>query len=353
MDSAKARTRESRRHRRWLAAGLLLSSLVTGAPALAQGKGAPADAASGFYEEGVKAAQAGEWETARAALVKAFALKPDARRAANLGLVELAAGKPRDAAEHLSFFLREAPDVSARDRQTTEDLLAKAKSKIGTVTVSVNVDQAEVLVDGRTVGASPLAGPVFIEPGSRKIEVRRAGFAPASQGVEVAAGSAPVVELKLTPALQSALVPARTPGPALELPRATDPPRWRTWGLVGGLGLAAAGAAVGTGFTLAANAENSAAEQERKRLADGTLPGHKICPDQGDSPGCGPLSDLLQARDTHRSVATAAFAMGGVGAAGALFSVLWRPNWQARTTGKGAGFSIAPSPGGFVVSGTF
>jgi len=74
---------------RWVVAGSLLASMAATAPALAQEKGAPVQDATKLYEEGVKAARAGPWKKALAA----FERTPDSRTAANLGLVELMAGK--------------------------------------------------------------------------------------------------------------------------------------------------------------------------------------------------------------------------------------------------------------------
>ncbi len=350
--TAKARTMTSSIHRRW-AAGLLLASLATGGLASAEEKGAPAEKADTLYADGVKAAREGQWETARVALLLAFAQKRDAKTAANLGLVELVAGKPRDAAEHLSFFLREARDVNAQDRQVTEELLARAKTKIGTVTIRVNTQGAEVLVDGQRVGTSPLTRSVFLEPGNRKLEAKKEGFSSSREEVAVAASSAPVVTLKLSPVQTPPLVPAPKPDQAHDAPPNTGTPRWRTWGIVGGAGLASVGTGVGIGFSIAAHAKNADALAKRDQLVLQTLIEKPICPNQATNLQCRTLAQAVEARDTYRNVAIAGFAAGGVGIAGALFSALWKPSRPDRSSGKEAALSIVPSIQGVVVTGTF
>jgi hypothetical protein len=201
------------------AVSIVLASLACAAPAFAQdkgpaagaGKAAPAVAAPGsaaseasdkeatrLYDDGVKEAKAGSWEKARVSMLAAFKLKPNYAWAANLGRVELKAAKPRDAAEHLSFFLREAQKIEPDDRAAVEKMLGEAKAQIGSVTIQVSAPGAQVLVDGQPVGTVPLDGPVFVEPGSRWFEVKGAGLALARKDVQVLAGSSPVVELKLT-----------------------------------------------------------------------------------------------------------------------------------------------------------
>src|SRR5262249_44507201 len=76
--------------------------------------------------------------------------------AANLGNVEYELGMPRDAAEHLSFSLRSTAVSVAPDRlEKIKKVLDQARALVGEVYIKVNVDGAEVLVDGVSVGRSP------------------------------------------------------------------------------------------------------------------------------------------------------------------------------------------------------
>lgn len=267
----------------WWATGLVLACVMGSAPAPAQGTAPPPTAiasagdqegeADRLYKAGVEAAKVKQWAQARELILKSFELAPTAAKAANLGRVELAAERPRDAAEHLVYFLREAQGITDDDRRSTEKMLGEAETKIGTVTIQAEAG-AELSVDGRRVGKAPLADPVFVDAGTRHFEAKKTG-ATASQDVQVVAGSAPVVELKFagTGGIGSAIpagvasrgsanahVGAGTTGSdkGAGTPSDTTGTRHKTLTYVGiGLssGLAALGIATGIGAVLANRAE--------------------------------------------------------------------------------------------------
>jgi PEGA domain len=186
------------------AAGVVLCSLammVGGEQAWAEG--APAGAASNaatatqLYGDGVAAAKLNQWEKARASFAGAWALEKHWQIAANLGRAELQLGKFHDAMEHLTFFLREAPaSVGADERKQGEEMLAQARARVGAIKVTVAPADAEVLIDGTSVGTAP-QGDIFVEPGERVIEARREGYARGKQKVVAPGGTETMVELKL------------------------------------------------------------------------------------------------------------------------------------------------------------
>ncbi|WP_437312428.1 hypothetical protein [Sorangium sp. So ce385] len=374
----------------------MLTSMAGSVPAVAQTEVAPAAApeaspgagaqraqgaavrqreASRLYDEGVKAAKAGKWEKARQLILESFQLEPNAEKAANLGKVELRAGKLREAAEHLAFFLREAQQIRPRDRADAEGMLAEAKAKIGTVTVQVEAG-AEVLVDGHPVGTAPLGRPVFVEPGSRRFEARKPGTTPASQELQVQAGSAPEVQLTLAasagPAIQAVEAPAASASVMEQKPASvvvvrptvgsgnvadtspgTASPSWRTWGIVGGAGLAVVGVGVGVGFSAAAAANNADFVKERDRLVRETPIGQTICPERENDVRCQELTDFAKVRDRDQAIGIAGFAVGGLAAAGTLALVLWKAERPAQAARTEPAFIVVPSTHGVFAAGTF
>ncbi|XYH94729.1 hypothetical protein ACMHYB_43955 [Sorangium sp. So ce1128] len=381
---------------RWWAAGLVLTSMAGSAPALAQSEVAPATApeaspgagaqraqdaavrqrkASQLYDQGIKAANAGKWEKARQLILESFQLEPTAEKAANLGSVELRAGKPRDAAEHLAFFLREAKEIRPKDQADAERMLAEAKAKIGTVTVQVEAG-AEVLVDGQPVGTAPLERPVFVEPGSRRFEARKPGTASASQELQVQAGSAPEVQLTLAastgPAIPAVQAPAASSsvveqkpvsvivarptvgsGTVADTSPSTASPSWRTWAIVSGAGLAVAGVGVGVGFSAVAAANNADFVKEGDRLVRETPIGEKICPERENDVRCRKLTDFAKVRDRNQAIGIAGFAVGGLAAAGTLALVLWKAERPAQIAKAEPDFIVVPSIHGVLAAGTF
>jgi hypothetical protein len=129
-------------------------------------------------------------------------------------------------------------------------MLAEAKANITTVTVRVDVPGAEVLVDGRPLGHSPLSGPVFLEPGPHRFEAQKKELGSAVQKVDASAGAAPEVDLKLSA--------SRTIHRAPTAPRATAAPddagKQRTRQILICTGSALSGALALTGIATAIGA---------------------------------------------------------------------------------------------------
>lgn len=203
MPRAERRAPAIRDHLNGPAALLLAASLALSARATAQTPAA-ADAKAAevtrHYEAGVAAAKKQDWQAARLAFLEAWKRRPHYQIAAALGRAELKAGAHRDAAEHLAYFVREAPaEVSAKDKDAVRGLLAVAKAKIGTIALRVEPAGAEVLLDGAPLPA-PMPDALYVEPGRRVIEARREGYGPARLELDVAAGQEQVLDLRLAEA---------------------------------------------------------------------------------------------------------------------------------------------------------
>jgi hypothetical protein len=361
------------REARWFVAGLLLAELVAGTPALAQSSGAtpmkmqsipvpggndaPADRdeeARQLYAQGIQARKAKQWEKAREAFLEALKLKSHPQIIANLGHAELLSGRYRDAAEHLSLALRQGQIFSEQDRREIEKMLEAAKAQIGTVTIQVNVDGARVVVDALEVGISPLAAPVPIEPGSRTFKVMKNGFMGASQVVEVAAGSAPVVELKLTPSPTLSDHGSGLPMPVDgTMPDGSTAPEKRSIvpAIVAG-GLAVGAAAVGVGFFVASNAKLEDALALDKVIVDQD---HQRC--VGPRPidkQCSELDSITRSGDTFHNIAVGAFVGAGIVVAGGLTYLLWpAPKVKKSGVHVHAAPVVGTSQGGLIIKGAF
>jgi hypothetical protein len=223
--------------------GALVISMSWSEPARAEPPGAPAASATvkQLYDEGFGAAKRGQWVQAYPLLARAWETERRWQVARLLGQAEVELGKYRDAAEHLTFFLRETRDnaqVGAGERASTEQLLVRAGAHVGALTIVVEPLGAEVLVDGVRVGTAPLADPVYVQPGKRSVEVRHQGYLHAGDSYRVDAGQTARVELRM----------ARRVIPA--------PRGWRgvdTGVVVGGALATLAAAGVGAGFAVWSN----------------------------------------------------------------------------------------------------
>lgn len=78
-----------------------------------------------------------------------------------------------------------AAGVTLNFEQETVRLLEELQRRLATLTITTNVDRAEVWVDDRLVGHAP--GDVSVVEGRRTVELRAPGHAPSRQDVQVAA----------------------------------------------------------------------------------------------------------------------------------------------------------------------
>lgn len=154
------------------------------------------DVARELYEQGGVAYQKNDFEKAYAAYLGAWRLKKHWQIAVNLGGSARKLGKHREAAEYFSYYLREAPkDDASTSRSDVEAALADAKTHVGELHAAVEDTGAEVLVDGEVVGTSPIAAPIFVDPGEHTLTVRRDGAVTASAKVVTNAGEQKTVTL--------------------------------------------------------------------------------------------------------------------------------------------------------------
>jgi hypothetical protein len=289
-----------------------------------------------LYAEGAQAAKEKRWAVARDRFGGALALASHPQIAVQLGRAELMLGEHRNAAEHLSMFLWDSAGVSDGDRRLVEELLAEAKAKVGTVRVTVDAPGAEVLVDGKRVGMSPLAEPVFVDAGSREIEARFAGRAPAHERLEAAAGKTYEVKLELP---QVNAVAVASPRPRVESADAT-----RRWILVGGISAGAAGLALGSAFAIASAVKGNEAEAFQDEAKPGPVFG---CTSQAGQV----CSDVVSLENQQQALGTAAvwsfIAAGAIGVSTGVYA--WKTRGKPDAHGDVALIPVWTGEGGGVV----
>lgn len=291
------------------------------------------------FEEALAAFSAKDYETARRLFLKVYRLRPTANVAQNLGRAELLTGNYVEAARHLLACLR-ADDAREPARKLAHEALREAESHIGKLKIDVNVDDANVLVDGESYGTSPVLGQtVYVEPGKHTIAARKNGYADATKAVDVGPGQLATVVLVLRPSTERptgdtpSTTPPINPDATKVVVEPVDPHRssslpgastssTRTW-IVAGLGAAAVVAtATAVGFGIAANNDRSQLEQYQR-----TMP--VPCPSTHDA--CSNWKQTWESETTHARWANALYIAGGALAAGSVLSfLLWpRPSTPA------------------------
>lgn len=219
-------------------------------PAILEQDRAVSDHADELFRAGNVLAKQDRWTEAEPLFREAWGLKRSYDIAGNLGIAEASLRRWRDAAEHLSFAMRTFPaNGKPEHRKLLEGTLARALHEVATLKLEVTPEKAEVLVDGKSVGTAPLADAVFLEPGTRRVRARLAGYETKAATVEATKGAAIEVRLEMKKEVVVPPVP-----PPLRPARRSPMP-----GIVTG-SVAGAALATGIGLMVSSAAKRSTAQ---------------------------------------------------------------------------------------------
>lgn len=330
--------------RAWLLCGAFAALVCATGDSFAQPTADPNKRATELYKKGNEFYDKSKWADAENMYRAAFDLRQTFDIAGNLGDTEMIMGKPREAAEHLSFAIRNFPaDGKPAQREALRKRLQEAANLIGTVNVSVSVPGAEVLLDGKSLGKAPLDHEYYVDRGDHVIEAKMAGYEPAKESFKASVGTKHDIKFTLK---------------EVPKPKAPPPPKTDEGGgifagrslpiLIAGGAVTVVGIAVGAGTAAAANGKASDADA----LIAGMAP--NACAAPAGLAACAELVDTRKSQDTLANTSMAAFVVGGVAGlatAGYFFF------WPKPKSGKSA--SVRPVPvvtanqGGLWVNGTF
>jgi hypothetical protein len=342
--------------------GLAFAALATAAVVTlsADSRGAdPSKQAEEHYLRGKQLLKIGDVKGAYLEYKASFDLKQSYDIAANLGNLELDQGMPRDAAEHLAYALRTVAVNVPEDRvKAIRGLLEQAQRLVGAATVRVNVDGAEVLVDGRSIGRSPLSGEIFVDPGKRTIEARLVPYTSAQKTVDIPRAASVPVELVLVLPAAVGSGSAAPLGSAPPLPT-SGPVKPKSMVPVGvGVAIAAAGLGVGLVGLVLSGSKASSVDLLQTTLTKADVQGNRsVCASVKPPAECADLDSALLAKGSFRNLAIIGFATAGVAA---LATVTWvllpgpkAPAGEKKSSQVRASFGASPSGGSVTLSGQF
>ncbi|WP_437965357.1 PEGA domain-containing protein [Sorangium sp. So ce260] len=177
-----------------------------------------------------RAVAEGHLAEARDIWLQLWQVDPSERAACNVGQLSLRIGDMPRAAEFLTACLERTPapaEAGARERDQSRALdLARAKQAVGALTFAVPPG-AELSIDDRPVGRTPLGREVFVAPGSHRVRVVL-GSAATETTVEARAGEARQVVVDVALAARA----GATTATAMPRPQPTAPTAGPAAGLV-------------------------------------------------------------------------------------------------------------------------
>lgn len=165
----------------------VVGAIVGGtSPSAAQSKAPASEAAQ--KAEAERSAKEGErllgqhdTQGAIAELGKAYSLTKNPKYLLPLGLAYAEAERPLDALEAIGGYLKDAGAVADADRKKIGGKFAVMMDQVGgLVTLEATRNSAQVKVDGRVVGVTPLAMPLRLAPGRHEIVMVPAPTDPSS-----------------------------------------------------------------------------------------------------------------------------------------------------------------------------
>lgn len=298
---------------------LVVALLVASSPAFAQTS--PAEAESHF-KRGVAFYQEADYRAALVEFKRAYELSKNWRLLYNLAQAQYQAHDYAEALASFETYLREGGDKLPRQRRAEVDKeIARLRARVGRITIRASVQDALVTVDDDAAGSAPVTR--YVAVGARRITVKKDGYIPWTQSVEVASGDDRVVEAVLEPVTGVRGSPAPEPRPVA--PASHFP--WEAWTVTGVLTVGA----VTTGILALDAASKLDTAKGRLDVTDTEL--HD---DSKRVKTFGLVSDLL---------AVAAIGSGAL----SLYLTLTIPSRSERT----AAVRVTPWPGGLSASGRF
>jgi len=215
---------------RALATFLLCSLTAAVAPMRAAHAEEPAGQSDGraHFKRGVDFFKEGDYRAAMIEFKRAYELAPNYKVLYNLGQTSLELQDYASALRSFERYLLDGgKDIAAQRRAQVESEIEKLKRRVARVEVTTNVPDAEVFVDDVLVGRTPLAAPLAVSAGRRKISALKGGLM-AMRLVDVVGGDSTTVALEIvdpTGATAAPALPSRSVEPSPPSTRATEMPR--------------------------------------------------------------------------------------------------------------------------------
>jgi hypothetical protein len=276
----------------------LLHLLGLAAPGL--GQSSSEDEARRHYERGLAFYEDTAYDSALGELLRAYELRPAPILLYNIALVHRALNDHAAALLALrQYVAASGKSLPEPRRAEVEGQIAELEQRVAQVTVRVDLAEAEILIDNRLVGSSPLSAPLLVNSGVRQLTVQRPGFSTQNRSLHLAGGDRVEQVIALSGAGRAAQAGhSGGVGPAAASPQRRLRGLAISWGITGAFTLSAIGCGI------AALVSDHQLEQSRSSL--------------------GPDVDALHAdADKTRRLALATDVLLGASLGAAAFSLWW------------------------------
>jgi hypothetical protein len=168
-------------------------------------------------QEGARRLEEGHADLALTLFQQAYTLTENARYQYNIGVACAALARDTEALEAFERFVAEARGITDEHRLDAEAKIDALRRKVAQLEVG-GASGAEVHLDARRLGVTPLERAVRVDAGPHTVSARKEGFVPFERHLQLGPGSRSRVELVLRP------LPAPAPPPVMLAARPEPPP---------------------------------------------------------------------------------------------------------------------------------
>jgi len=175
--------------------------------------------AQALLTEGAELYQAGSVAAAYEKFSAAYEEFKSPKLLFNIGQTSRDLGRLPEAMDAFTRFLAEELDAPEQMTAEAKRSVEELQLRMGRLHIQCPTADAEISLDGRLIGNSPVTDVVWAMPGSHQLTARHANMLPAIENVEVKAGWMHTVVMTLQPlvkldAVASDVAPAASPPPA-------------------------------------------------------------------------------------------------------------------------------------------
>jgi hypothetical protein len=163
--------------------------------------------AQALLKEGAKLYEKGDLADALEKFNQAYESYASPKLLFNIGQASRGLGRPVDAIEAFERFLAEVKDAPADMTDEARVSVSELQAKVGRLLIECSIAGAEVSVDGKIVGTSPIEKLIAAIPGGHQVVARHPAAQTAVEEVQVSAGMLQTVVMRLQLLAASAELP--------------------------------------------------------------------------------------------------------------------------------------------------
>ncbi len=172
---------------------LTVLTLLSAEPAYADGLELN-EASKKVFGEAVDAVEKKDWAVCRTKAIGVWQQIKNPKVAGILGICEAELGMNRDAAEHLDYFFKNEKGTPEAQRAQAKQRMDKVRPKVAELTVMAKPSDAEVSINGTTVGRGTVT--VFVDAGDVAVGCAKNGQS-RNRTISVKAGATERVEIEV------------------------------------------------------------------------------------------------------------------------------------------------------------